>query len=208
MRRLEHARDERVPGGDLVEAQRWYEQAIAAARAIGDDERVARTLMSVGRFVRETGDLVRSRELLEESLAVSRAVGNEVDVAWILKELAMTAVHEGAFDDARQYLIDGFEGALRLGLTIVLGDLVFAVALLAARIERPRDGAVLFGAVDGHDERLGFEHTPELTWWWELRTELMSALGEPEFEALAAEGRALELDAAIARARVLLATLD
>ena len=106
------------------------------------------------------------------------------------------------------YLNEGFEIAQRLGLTIVLGDLVFAVALLAARIERPRDGAVLFGAVDAHDERLGFEHTPELTWWWELRDELVSALGEPEFEALAAEGRALELDAAIARARAFLATVE
>ena len=184
-------------GGDFEAARRRYEEAVAVARTTGDQEVVSGVLVNFGKFERDNGNVARSRELLEESLAVSRAVANEVDVAWAVKELAQTAIAEGDVAGAQGYLEEGFEIAVPLGLTVLLGDLVLTVALLAARTERARDGAALLGAVDAHDERMGFEHTPELTWWWSLRDELASALGELEFEALAAEGRAMSLDEAI-----------
>jgi predicted ATPase len=190
-------------GGDLPAAARWYEEALVAARATGDDRLVASTLNNAGRFERDNDNPARSRELLEQSLALSRALGNEVDVAWTAKELAQTATLEGALGEARDFLVEGFEIAGRLGLAIVLGDLVLAVALFAARTDRPRDAALLFGAADAHDERLGYVHTPESTYWWSLHDEFVSALGESEFETLAIEGRKLDLDVAVARARAL-----
>ncbi len=195
-------------GGDFEAARRRYEEALEVARTTGDDEVVSGSLANFGKFERDNGNVARSRELLEESLAVSRAVANEIDVAWAVKELAQTAIAEGDVAGAKGYLEEGYEIAVPLGLSLLLGDLVLTVALLAARTERARDGAALFGAVDAHDERMGFEHTPELTWWWSLRDELVSALGEAEFEALAVEGRALELDSAVARACALLATAE
>ena len=193
-------------GGDLEAAQRWYEDAVTVARATGDHQLVSGALANYGRFERDNGNIARSRELLEENLEVSRAVGNELDVAWAVKELAQTAISADDVSSASELAEEGFEIAGRLGLSVVLGDLVFTVARLATGMKRPRDGAVLFGAVDAHDERLGYEHTPELTWWWSLRDELASALGELEFRAAVAEGRALELDAAVARARAFLET--
>ena len=56
---------------------------------------------------------------------------------------------------------------------------------------------MLFGAVDAIDDRQGFKHTAELTWWWELRDQLIAALGDPRFESLSLEGRALSHDEAV-----------
>ena len=187
-------------GGDLRAAAHGYDEALAAARATGDDRLLASTLMNIGRFERDNGNPARSRELLEESLALSRGIDNEVDAVWTIKELAQNAAFEGSFRESRDFLTEGFEIAGRLGLVIVLGDLVLGGALLAARTDRSRDGAVLFGAVDAHDERLGYTHMPANTYWWSLRDELVSALGESDFDALTAEGRTLGLDAAVARA--------
>ena len=87
---------------------------------------------------------------------------NDIDVAHAVKELGMTEIEAGAFREARDFLAEGFEISTRLGLTVIAGDLVFAVALLTARTARPQEGAVLFGACDANDDRLGFEHTRAL----------------------------------------------
>jgi predicted ATPase/class 3 adenylate cyclase len=190
--------------GDMRAASRWYDESVRVARAADDASILGSTLKNVGRFERDNGNLARSRELLEESLALSRASNNEVDVSWTVKELGMTAIDEGAYERARDYLSEGFEISRRLGLAINLGDLVFAVARLATRTERPHDAAVLFGAAEAEDDRLGYEHTPAMTWWWATRDELVLALGEHEFESCLAEGRAIDLDAAVARSRRML----
>jgi tetratricopeptide (TPR) repeat protein len=187
--------------GDSEKARYWYETALVARRSTESAAGLKIALFNFGRFERHQGNLTRSRELLEEFLAIARAQDDELDVAYGVKELAMTATEAGAFGEAIDLLSEGFDIASRLGLdVIVAGDLVFAVALLAARTERPRQGAVLFGAVDAHDERIGFAHIPELTWWWTLRDELAVALGDSSFDAAFAEGRALSLDAAVEEA--------
>jgi hypothetical protein len=194
-------------GGDLATAQRRYEEALEVARTIENREMLAGTLSNFGRFARDNDDLARSRELLTESLMIDRAVDNELDVAQTVKELAMTTIYEGDYANAVGLLGEGFDIATRLGLSVVLGDLVFAVALLASRMDRPRDATILVGAVDAQDERLGYEHTPELKWWWALRAELLAALGEPAFEEALAEGSMLELESAAARARAFVDTV-
>ena len=170
-----------VLAGDHATARECHEAALEIRRRPGTEgHRLATLLMNFGTFERNQGNLARSRELLEEGLALSRAHGNEFDIGYVVKELAMTAIEAGAFDEARDFLHEGFEIASRLGLERVAGDLVFAVARLAARTERPRQGAVLFGAVDAHFELIGFVHTPELSWWSALREELAAALEESE----------------------------
>jgi hypothetical protein len=186
--------------GDGATARHWYEAALALQRDLDNDERLATLLMNFGRFERDQGDLARSRELLEEALTVSRAYDNELDVAFAVKELGMTAIEARAFGEARGLIAEGFDITSRFGLTVIAGDLVFAVAVLAARTDKPREGAVLFGAVDAHDERTGWQHTPETSWWWALRDELIAALGESSFEAFIAEGRSLSFDDAVRHA--------
>ena len=183
--------------GDAPTARHWYEASLALLRRIDNSEGLVATLGNFGLFERNQGNLARSRELLEEGSAISRAHGNELDIAYALKELGVAAIEAGALAEAKDFLSEGFGIASRLGLGVVAGDLVFAVALLAARTDRPHEGAVLFGAVHAHDERLGWARTPELSWWWALRDELVHALGKSSFEAAFAEGRNLGLDAAV-----------
>ena len=190
--------------GDAPTARHWYEAALAAKRKTMSDTTLINTLMNFGLFERNQGNLARSRELLEEGLAISRVHGNELDIAYAVKELGVAAIEAGALGEAKDFLSEGFEIASRLGLGVIAGDLVFAVALLAARTDRPHEGAVLFGAVHAHDERLGWARTPELSWWWALRDELVHALGKSSFEAAFAEGRNVGLDAAVGHARVVM----
>jgi len=124
-----------------------------------------------------------------------------VDIAWATKELAMTATEQGAFDEARELLDEGFGISSRLALRGTEADLVFGLAGLESRTGRVREGAVLFGAWESCCEREGFEIKETTTWHWKLRAELVAALGEPEFESLAAEGRSMDADAAVRYAR-------
>ena len=75
-------------------------------------------------------------------------------------------------------------------------SLVFALAQLASRIGRPRESTVLFGAHIAYREGIGWDVLPTSKWWHALRDELTVALDADEFEALMAEGRSLDIDAA------------
>jgi len=187
--------------GDRETARRWFEASLSLHRKIGNRAGLAAILGNFGRLERDEGDLQRSRELFEEQLAIDRAAGSEVDTAWTAKELASTATREGAFDEARELLDEGFEISSRLGLTVMEGDLVFALAELTSTIGRTRESAVLFGAFAGFNDREGYEVLPTTSWWWAFRDELTVALGEAELETLMAEGRSLDHDAAVRYAR-------
>ena len=187
--------------GETDAAREWYEAAIAFDR---EHSRKSPSLGNLGRMERDVGNLGRSRELLEENLAESTADGNEVDIAWVKKELAGTATEQGAFAEACAHLIEGFEMCQRLGLTQTERDHVFHTAMLANRVSHPEAAAVLIGAVAAEGEREGFEILPSTVWWWAVRERLVAQLGEEELERLMGEGRALDHEQAVARARVLL----
>ncbi len=183
--------------GDSIAARQWFEEAIHLSRTIGDVLPLSTALGNYGRFEREAANLATSRELLEECLAIGRKCGSDIDVAWAVKELAMTAIEEGSLDEARRLVHEGFELVSLSGLTVTAADLVFAVAMLCSRTARAREGALLFGAYVAMNEREGFEVSPTLSWWWSFRAELVAALGESDFQALLAEGSALDQDAAV-----------
>ncbi|MDQ3122088.1 MAG: tetratricopeptide repeat protein [Actinomycetota bacterium] len=187
--------------GDPNAARQWYEAARALARETGNRSGLSATLGNFGRLEREEGNLETARRLFEEQLAIDRAIGDEVEIAWATKELAMTATEQGAFDEARELLDEGFGISSRLALRGTEADLVFGLAGLESRTGRVREGAVLFGAWESCCEREGFEVKETTTWHWKLRAELVAALGETEFESLAAEGRSMDADAAVRYAR-------
>ncbi len=117
------------------------------------------------------------------------------------KELAATAREQGALEEAQAFLAEGFEISSRLGLTEIAGDVVMAVAWLASTNGKARESAILFGAREQSYEREGFEILPTTSWYWTLRADLVTALGEAAFEALRIEGRLLDHDAAVRFAR-------
>jgi tetratricopeptide (TPR) repeat protein len=183
--------------GDHETARQWFEASVSLEREIGNRAGLTAVLGNFARLERDEGDLAKSRQLLEESLVIAREDEDEVNIAWVDKELATTAIQEGALDEARALLEEGLEFAARFKLTVIAGDLVFALAQLASKIGRTRESAVLFGAFVAYNEREGWEVSPTSTWWWALRDELTVALGADEFEALMAEGRSLDHDSAV-----------
>jgi serine/threonine protein kinase/predicted ATPase len=79
--------------GRVREAGEHYEQALAAARALGDRWAEAETLSKQGTLEARRSRFGKSRQLLEQALEMHRACGNRAGEAWTLNRLA------GVFDE-------------------------------------------------------------------------------------------------------------
>jgi non-specific serine/threonine protein kinase len=67
--------------GRHSEAQRYLEQSLAIARELGDRDRIAPALQSLGFACQAVGDLDRARELFDEGVELAREVGNPRQLA-------------------------------------------------------------------------------------------------------------------------------
>jgi predicted ATPase len=183
--------------GDYPSAKAYYGQSADVARRIGDVHAVTSSLGNLAQLERDEGNLERSRELLEESLLLCRTHHGELDVVWALKELAMTAIEEGSYDEGRQLVAEGFELAAQHELALLETDLVCAVATLMSETRRAQESSMLVGAVDRMYELAGSVMRETNRAWFRALERNRETLGESEFEARVAEGRALARGAVI-----------
>jgi tetratricopeptide (TPR) repeat protein len=121
--------------GDYDEAERLWEECLAARRELGDTVGVGRTLGELGSVAAVRGDLPRARALFAESVELLRAVGFprlHVGIA----NLASVASDEGDYDAA----VAGFEDALAAARAV--GDAEGAAHALfnLGTVERVRRG--------------------------------------------------------------------
>jgi tetratricopeptide (TPR) repeat protein len=141
--------------GDLVRAQRLYEESVRVFRDLGDEHSallVTRNLASIYAYL---GDEERSRALYEDNLRRARATHNDRIEASTLGQLAMIAFDEGRVDDAASML----QASLRIhkGLGDLLDtavDLCRFAAVLAS-CGRPATAACLLASFEAHGEEVG-----------------------------------------------------
>jgi predicted ATPase/DNA-binding CsgD family transcriptional regulator len=116
--------------GDHAEACRYFEQAVAHRRRLGDEPGLAAALNNVALTAVDAVDLGRAQRLFEETLALKRKLGDPRSVALGLANLADVLVKTGQVTSAAQALaeaadLDADLGDLQLTGTIacVQGDL-------------------------------------------------------------------------------------
>src|SRR5207248_1100199 len=116
-------------------ARRWFEDALAAARQIGDEKRIAGGLANLGGVLFLAGRHGEARAHYKEALALSRLRGDDRSVAQCLENLACIAAHLGELERARTLIDESLDSALADGNLdqIVLSQRTRGQVLLVAR---------------------------------------------------------------------------
>ena len=132
--------------GNLEEALRLGEAALAIARRIDQQWAVARTLLGLGDLARLTGNPARARQRYHEALSILREISARPEMARCLAGLGRIETGQGELSAARQHLSESVElsqftgsriGVIRglecfSGLAIAQGKAELAVQLAAA----------------------------------------------------------------------------
>jgi tetratricopeptide (TPR) repeat protein len=120
--------------GDLEAARVTAEAAVASARALGDDDTLARNLHNASIYFTESGDLARAAQLLEEQLEISRRTGDRGGEAMGLSSLGYTYVLLGLYREGIDALGRSLELAQAIGRrsNAAYGALNLALAHLRA----------------------------------------------------------------------------
>jgi tetratricopeptide (TPR) repeat protein len=184
--------------GDGAAARTAFEEAIDVYRALDDRHRLADSLTNLAVVATDQGRLDEAEALFAESIALDRAFDNHWGVAQNLTERAGLALARGRPDDALGMVAEAV-GTLR-----ALGDrlaLVIALERLAATAALRGDhplAARLWGSATAQRDSAGEPRSAgEAAAIDRYLDASRAALGDEGFAAAAAEGAALDLDAAL-----------
>ena len=194
--------------GDYVEAGRQFQEALAIARDIGDDLRVAEHLFELGRTACAREDYPTAESLFDQALAVARRLGYMRLGLALLVSQAHAARIQGKVAQAaallEQGLTDGIAVGDRLAILRCLEELR-RVALSGGRAEQ---SALVTGAADAIREELAVGHRPaEADDRETLLSELRAELGPDRLEDQLRRGRAMLANGPLTVAEKLLSDL-
>jgi DNA-binding CsgD family transcriptional regulator len=194
--------------GDRERAVRLLEEAAVRFEALGDRNGVAMARMELGNAAVEGGDGAKGEALLEEALALFRRVGNHYGVASTHIALAWAAEDRGDPTGAAAHYRDCLGLWGEVGTQEGLADVLAGAGRLAALGGRPAPAARLLGAAAALGEALGYVlPPPERARCARAAAAVRAALGEHEFAAAWAEGRALTPEQACAEASAILTAI-
>jgi tetratricopeptide (TPR) repeat protein len=205
--------------GDYAAARAYHEQSLAIKREIGGRQGIANSLGNLGNVARAQGDYASARAYQEQSLAIKREIGDRQGIANSLNNLGIVTKDQGDYAAARAcqeesltiYREIGDRSGIALSLE-AFAELAFtatAAATVPAETARasenteddPHRAARLWGAAQALREQIGAPLEP--TEQEEQARDAASArerLGEADWAAAWAEGRAMTQEQAIAYA--------
>jgi len=186
-----------VLDGDAVVMEQHAQASLKAARAAGDQQRVATALHHVVEAIRRQGRYQEALPLYDESLLAQRALGDERGVALELHNLGNVARLTGDTAAAEARFRESLELATRLKSTRVIGYCLLGLAHIAGeRGEWPR-AARLLGAASAAFENSAGTIDPDYVADKDKTTGAAeSALGADAFATETAAGRGADLEAA------------
>ena len=172
-------------------------------RALDDPRALSLVVQNLGIAHHGAGNHLQAIELLTESLDLARISKDPAHTSSVLRTLGRFLLFDDAVDvEAAVVLLHeamelSYEVAERPGLTETFETL----AAVASRRDDPHTGALLIGAAFALREAAGGIRQPDEEGFMQgVEARLREALGEEAFKAAAAEGGALELADAVARA--------
>ncbi|MGH2616235.1 MAG: helix-turn-helix domain-containing protein, partial [Thermomicrobiales bacterium] len=186
-----------IAQGDDARGAVLLEEAITAAHAIAD-QRLAQImagwgLLNLAVIPRAQGNYARAAELLEAALHLERDAGYVAGMILALGDLGDLARDQGDHPRA----MERYREALELGQenpgTRVVGDVIEAVAILAALAGEAARSARMLAAAEAQRERIGlhFRVKENQVALQQAITAARATLGEPAFAAAWASGRTL-----------------
>jgi len=188
--------------GDYTAAQPLAEEAVRLARVTQDTWNEGWALGSVGRAALGRGALDEARAALEAGHSVARQQGQLTALtAFILNVLGEVWTALGQLDQAEAWLVTSIKAQHEGGERWAMTQSLERLAALDARRGRSERALRLAGAADALYERLGTQRpATERQKLEDWLLPLRDVLGGEAVEAALTQGRALELDQAIALA--------
>lgn len=188
-----------VLDSDALVMEQHAQASLKAARAAGDQQRVATALHHVVEAIRRQGRYQEALPLYDESLLAQRALGNERGIALELHNMGNVARLTGDTATAEKRLRESLELATRLKSTNVIGYCLLGLAHIAGeRGEWPR-AARLLGASTAAFEKSARAIDPDYVADRDKTTAAAeAALGADTFATETAAGRSSDLEAASA----------
>jgi predicted ATPase/DNA-binding NarL/FixJ family response regulator len=189
--------------GDDAAAEMLQQDGLAIWRELGDQRGTAASLDTLGALAYRRGDCDRATALLEESLLVKRESQDRWGIAAALHHLGEVALEQGHFSAARARYEDSLIEWLELGDSWSIALVFESLAALAHARGNSARGLRLIGAAGALRERLGTSVCPPARrlQMQRLLEAVEAALGREACNAGLAEGKAMNLDEAIAFAR-------
>jgi non-specific serine/threonine protein kinase len=183
---------------DLERGTADFERSNELFRALGDMGGTAYSLFFWGCLARETGDQQHARALHAECLARAR----QVEDAWLLSFALSINGNQawlvGHFARAEALYREGLVLSRDIRAKWGIAECLWGLAGLAAAQGHPERAARLYGAERALRVAIGAVVLGDMSRFERDVAAARTALGDARFEALAAEGRALALERAIA----------
>lgn len=184
--------------GALAEAQRLLENSIAFAHTCQDRHLLADALRHLAGLAIMRGDLVGSANLHRQALGAAEACADEYVIAVELCRLGQIAVVQNQPVEAASLLRESVRYCQAVGDRFYLCQTIGALAGVAMLERKLVLAARLLGAEEVARESLGVTPSPAQRLFVEaLFGRLREALDEATLQAVWAEGRQLNLEAAI-----------
>jgi predicted ATPase/DNA-binding SARP family transcriptional activator len=188
--------------GQRDRALEYAEESLRLARELGHVRGVIVSLRELGALWADGGDPARGKELLGESERLAREHGDDTALAAIVLDRARVALAEGDHEAAAGAAGEGVEIYARHGTTAGAAEGLHLLALVAAARNGHDRAARLVGAAEALREAAGTRPAAaEVEGLEDAVRRGTDAIGEEEFAAMRAEGRALSVDEAVALAR-------
>jgi predicted ATPase/DNA-binding CsgD family transcriptional regulator len=187
-----------LAAGDITAAHDAAEAAWQEMRMGWSEGAVAQRAFNSIDIALARGDLAAARELADAAIAVAKGWHR---VAGLLVR-ARVAIAEGAPEDGERDAHEALACAADRGIHLHIPDILECLAGLATSAGNHSEAARLFGAAQGHRERMGVVRFKihEAAYQASV-TALRDAFDEKAFEAAWAEGAALPIEEAIAYAQ-------
>jgi predicted ATPase len=185
---------------DWAKARPLFEESLEAFRELGDEHYTLLAIDGLAWMHRELGEPERSRALHEEVLHRARAQSNGAVVALQLWQLATFARDEGRLQDALEMMKESLRINRDLDMPGPITENLSLFAEFLAAEGRAEAAARLLARADGLREEIG--GVP--SWVGEMNQKTLASIRTQLDEASLAEawaqGRALTVDEAVARA--------
>ncbi len=173
----------------------YFDQHLLNDEKIRFKDGVSVALANLGDLHRIQGEYAQAEQYYTKSLTINRYYGMKADVVVNLYDLGLLALQQNKYPEALHYFIEFFEIARTVHAGKKAPHFFIGLAAVAAETNQPERAAKLFGAaqelLDSANNRiLPFDRA-------EFDRHLQVSrnyLGEDAFDALAMEGRNMEVD--------------
>ncbi|HYO48277.1 MAG TPA: tetratricopeptide repeat protein [Chloroflexia bacterium] len=195
--------------GNYEAARALHEESLLIRRELGDKLGIATSLANIATIVLAQGDYASARALHEENLAIRREQGDKPGMAHSFYDLGFVLHRQGHLKQAalliKQSLVVWGDLGNKQSIAECLAQLaVIAVAQAQAKKHKGQQKATLeraarlFGAAEAISEAIGFQLQRADRDSFDRNAALAcTQLGQPTWDALQAEGRAMTMEQAV-----------